>query len=362
MKLLHCGDFHLDAKMETGLDSTRARERRVELLLTFSRTLEMAAELGCRAVLLAGDLFDTSRASEKTRRYVGEAIASHPELLFLSVAGNHDGELCPLFPNDTVPDHYHAFPADAWASVSLGEGVVVSGTAGIDRAGLLQAVPAVAPNEFHIVLLHGQLTRSAEMGESRIPLRLLQNRGIDHLALGHEHSFRCEALDTHGLWCYAGCPEGRGFDECGQKGCALIDTDKPLENRVQFIPLAKRTLHEIRVALDGCTSFGEIMGRVELALNAIPDEDMVKLVLCGEVSPELNCDTLYLQTVLKDRFYFSRIKQQTTLLLRPEDYQNDISLKGEFIRTVLASTLSDEQKQQIILCGLRALRGEEVDA
>ena len=61
MRLIHCSDLHLDAKMETGLDSTRARERRVELLLTFGRVVQKAAELGCRAVLLAGDLFDTAR-------------------------------------------------------------------------------------------------------------------------------------------------------------------------------------------------------------------------------------------------------------------------------------------------------------
>ena len=47
MKLIHCGDFHLDARMETGLDPVRARERRVELLLTFSRMLEIG-RASCR--------------------------------------------------------------------------------------------------------------------------------------------------------------------------------------------------------------------------------------------------------------------------------------------------------------------------
>ena len=38
----------------------------------------------------------------------------------------------------------------------------------------------------------------------------------------------------------------------------------------------------------------------------------------------------------------------------------DISLKGEFVRSVLASDLSEEEKQRIIACGMRALAGEEV--
>jgi len=42
-------------------------------------------------------------------------------------------------------------------------------------------------------------------------------------------------------------------------------------------------------------------------------------------------------------------------------YQNDISLKGEFIRLVLnQEDLTDEQKSKIIRTGIKALSGEEV--
>ena len=42
-------------------------------------------------------------------------------------------------------------------------------------------------------------------------------------------------------------------------------------------------------------------------------------------------------------------------------YQNDISLKGEFIRLVLKQEdLTDEQKSKIISTGIKALSGEEV--
>jgi hypothetical protein len=39
----------------------------------------------------------------------------------------------------------------------------------------------------------------------------------------------------------------------------------------------------------------------------------------------------------------------------------DASLKGEFIRTVMASKLPVAERDRIILCGLRALRGEEAE-
>lgn len=361
MKLIHCSDLHLDAKMETGLDPIRARERRVELLMAFDRVVKAATDQHAEAVLIAGDLFDTARASEKTRRHVGQTVVDHPELRFVYVAGNHDGQVLPLFSADEPPANWHDLGGEGWSSVRLSENVVVSGTSALERPGIFDMLPHFA-DDFHIVMLHGQVVRGGEVGADLVPLKALRDCGIDYLALGHEHDYRCEALDDKGLWAYAGCPEGRGFDECGIKGCILLDTDAPIENRVTFLPQNDRTLHELRVVLNGCESFGDVLRRVEDAVEHIPGKDMVKVVLGGELPPEVVRDVVHLRKVLSERFYFARVKDECRLLVRAEDYMNDISLKGEFIRTVLSSSMSDEQKQRTIECGLRALRGEEVDA
>ncbi len=363
MRLIHCADLHPDAKMETGLDTVRARERRVELLLTFSRIIETAEEQGATAVLLAGDLFDTDRVTEKTRRFVGDAIASHPDLTFVSVRGNHDAAVAPLFPNGTPPENWHDLSdGEGWNSVMLSEGVVIYGRSCPMTPEDYDTLPCQDPDHYRIVLLHGQVSSGLATGEDRIALGRLAHRGIDYLALGHEHAFRCEALDAHGVWAYAGCPEGRGFDECGDKGCILLDTDRTPSEAVRFLSLCRRRLHEIPVALGGCASFGDVHARVSEAVKDVDGCDMVKVVLTGELDPEVVRDTVHLDRALNERFYFARVKDECRLLVRPEDYLGDISLKGEFIRAVLASPLDDGQKQRAILTGLRALRGEEVDA
>lgn len=43
MKLIHCADLHLDSRMESGLPPEKARERRMELLHTFTKMVDMAA-------------------------------------------------------------------------------------------------------------------------------------------------------------------------------------------------------------------------------------------------------------------------------------------------------------------------------
>lgn len=364
MRILLGGDFHLDSAMETGLSVQGARQRRNELLMTFSRFVDTAVERGAGAVLLSGDLFDTARATNKTRRYVGDVIAAHPTVRFLMVTGNHDAEVMPLFPGTEKPDHLTVFPADRWESVWLDACTVVSGTSALGGGELLGELPTFASKDgrpvFHIVLLHGQVIRSGRGTSGDIPLRALRDRGIDILALGHEHSFRTEKLDQRGTWVYAGCPEGRGFDECGVKGCVLLDTDVTAQ-RVTFLPLSCRILHEMRVDVSGCDGFDEIRRRIETAIADLPAHDMVKIVLTGEVAPEAEVDTVHLEQWLEGRFCFSRVCDATRLGLRPEDYINDVSLKGEFIREVMASKLPQADKERTILYGLRALRGEEIE-
>ena len=64
---------------------------------------------------------------------------------------------------------------------------------------------------------------------------------------------------------------------------------------------------------------------------------------------------------MEGRFYFLKIKDETRLKIDKETYEHDASLKGEFIRLVMASDKSDAEKEQIICCGIRALSGEEVE-
>lgn len=360
MRLVHCSDLHLDARMETALDAARAKERRGELLMTLTGIVEQATAWGAEAILLAGDLFDTARATQRTRKYVGQLIAEHASLRFLYVSGNHDARVSPIFPSGEAPANWTEFSSDGWSTVMLGDGVAVSGTADTGREDIYDTLPQV-DNAFHIVMLHGQVTRTGSAARDTVVLSRLKNRGIDYLALGHEHAFRCDKLDRRGVWCYCGCPEGRGFDECGEKGVVLLDTDAEGEERVRFLPLARRTLHRVEVGVDGCLTHGEVRERVREALGAIPEKDMVKVVLVGEVSPECPPATEQLCAELDGQFYAVRVADETRLALRPEDYMNDISLKGEFIRSVMASGCSRAMQERVIACGLRALRGEEAE-
>ena len=69
---------------------------------------------------------------------------------------------------------------------------------------------------------------------------------------------------------------------------------------------------------------------------------------------------MHLSEVFGDRFFHFEAVDKTRLLLYLATYENSLSLKGEFIRRVKATAMSEEDKDTVIAAGLAALRGEEI--
>lgn len=356
MKIIHCADLHLDSRMESGLSAEKARERRLELLRTFTRMVERAGTEQVDAILLCGDLFDARTISVRAENCVLDAIAEHPQITFYYLQGNHDRNSF-LQKDRKFPENLKMFGSD-WTSYEQGE-VTITG------AELSEGVPedlmdrlALDESRINIVMLHGMLTEYGEKGRSEsISLRSLQNRGIDYLALGHVHGFRRGRLDDRGIWCYCGCLEGRGFDECGEKGYVELEITRG-KVLPSFVPFAGRRLHDVPVDVTGLLTQEEIQRKIQKDLAGVPDRDLVKIRLTGQVSPEAERDTLWIRRWLEDSYYFLKVKDETKLLIRPEDYRYDISLKGEFVRLVLASDLEEEEKEEVLRRGIHALTGE----
>lgn len=357
MKLIHCADLHLDARMESSIPKEKAKERRVEILRTFTRMTEQAAADGVSAVLLCGDLFDAKTISARARKCVLDAVEQHPRITFYYLQGNHDQNSF-LADLEELPDNLKTFGSD-WTTYEQ-DGIYITGAEITDETvdGLLERL-ILDESHTNIVMLHGMVTEyGAKKQKEGFSLKTLRRRNIDYLALGHIHSYRLEKLDERGSWCYCGCLEGRGFDECGEKGYVELEVE---QGKVfsRFVPFAERTLHEIPVDISGMDGQEEIQRAVRESLTAVPDKDMVKIRLTGEVSPEAEKDVEWIEKWLENEYYFLKVKDETRLLIRPEDYQYDVSLKGEFVRLVLASRMSKAEKEQVLRLGIRALAGEE---
>ena len=89
MKIIHCADLHLDSKMTANLSKEQAKERKNEILRTFTRMVDYAKKNNVKVVLIAGDMFDTRNVSAMARNTVRDVITQNPEIDFLYLKGNH---------------------------------------------------------------------------------------------------------------------------------------------------------------------------------------------------------------------------------------------------------------------------------
>lgn len=359
MKIIHCGDLHLDSKMESNLSKEKAKERKNELLVTFSNMVDYASKNDVKVIIIAGDLFDTKQISAKAKNKVKELISENSNIDFLYLKGNHDTNSF-ISEMEQIPNNLKLFN-DTWTSYQYGD-VVISGTE-IDESNTNKIYNSLILeySKINIIVLHGQEMKNDVKDKTEIiNLKSLKNKNIDYLALGHIHSYKLDKLDERGVYCYCGCLEGRGFDECGKKGFVLLNIEK---NKIepQFIQLAKRTFHEIRIDISNINSFREIESEIENKTITIPKEDLVKIILEGEADINLKTE-IDIDYLLKkfDEFYFIKIYDETKMSINYKDYENDISLKGEYIRLVLNSKNTDEDKSKIIITGIKALLGEEI--
>ena len=354
MKIIHTSDIHLDSPLTSRLTQDKVRERRRELLSGFGRLVEEAKALGVEAIIIAGDLFDDSRISRRALDTALSIIDEAKEITFFYLQGNHEGDAL-LTSARAMPENLKTFGED-WTYYQIGD-VTFVGRNEIKEN--MFSTLSLEKERKNILILHGEL-RDRSAYPDAIGIREAVGKNIDYMALGHYHSYSVEAIDDRGAAIYSGTPEGRGFDETGDKGYVLLSTSS---DRVihSFRSFARRRLHIVPLELDGAVRTVEISERADRALRNIPTSDIVRLELCGRYFPSLWKDTDALMREYQYRFYYFEIKDSSRIAINPEDYKHDMSLKGEFIRTVNADNSLDEAtKEKIIACGINALMGEEL--
>lgn len=370
MRIIHCADIHLESQMTANLDKIKAKERKLEIIETFRKMVNYAGNNDVNAIIIAGDLFDTKAFSAGARNSVLDAIVSHPDIDFYFLKGNHGGGGYFIEVIKEKPDNLHLFD-DSWKKYDL----YVKGDARITLSGIelgpnnmstVYSSLLLDPRDFNIVTMHGQITTYQDKKSSEnISLSDLKNKNIDYLALGHVHEYQEGDLPPRGKYCYCGCLEGRGFDECGKHGFVLLDINEDdFECKREFIDFAKRHMYEIPVDISDCRTNTDIKGKIDEAIKSQQSEqkDMLKIVLVGDIEVDCEKNTEYLAKQLMDDFYFAKVKDNTRIAVDYNDFEFDASLKGEFVRLVKGDdSLNEEEKAEIIRCGFQALSGEDIE-
>ncbi len=345
MKIIHCADVHLGAKID-GFPKEISENRKREVRNTFLRMVDYAKQKGVAVILLAGDLFDREKPFKKDSDFFYNVVESNPAIDFLYLRGNHDEEgETPNLPN------LKTFSTE-WSYYTYGDVVIGGVELKKQNCKSYYSTLALEEGKTNIVMLHGGL------GEE-INLTKLREKNIDYLALGHIHEFSEGRLDERGRYAFSGCLEGRGFDETGVKGFVLLDTEGKLSSR--FVPFSIRQIHKAEVDVSNLKEGYAMASRVREQIS-FTKEDIYRVELVGEADADLDEFARDVHAYLANGCAFLSVKDCTKKKIDYTAYDFDPSLKGEFVRTVANSVeYSEEEKAQIIAYGLKALSGREVD-
>lgn len=328
IKILHAADFHLDSPF-AGLSSEQAKLRRRESRQLLERLANYVNQNGVQLVLLAGDLFDGATTYRETVEQLIGALGSMQAKVFIA-PGNHD-YYSARSPYATLswPENVHIFRSREIERVELLElGCAVYGAAFTDasqEAGLLEGFSAPDDGLVHLMVLHGDLS-GVEARYDPITREQIASSNLDYLALGHTHRFDGVLTAGKTACAYAGCPEGRGFDELGDKG-VLCGTVGGGEVDITFIPFAKRR-YEILYA--------DVTDKApEDALREImPDSaasDLCRVVFTGETD-ERGVDIKSIQERFAPDFFHLELRDETHIRQDIWARAQEDSLRGLFLR------------------------------
>lgn len=339
--------MHLGSRMNK-FPKDKAEERAREMRATFERMITYAKREGIDTILLAGDVFDSDRPFKKDKEFFYSAIRRNSEITFFYLRGNHDGTES----YTEQIENLKTFNED-WSYYTLGWNVVLSGIE-INRANCVSMYSSLKldPDNINIVMLHGDAGESS--GEGKINLLRLKNKGIDYLALGHFHSQGKKALDERGVSVYSGCLEGRGFDETGDKGFMVYDTDT---REVNFVPFAYRTVEEKDIDISDVRDGYSAAQKIKCEID-VDEKNLLRLNLVGEIDFVDETLAADVERYISDICYFVSVKDNTRLKIDYSAFRDSLSLKGEFVRLVSAEETDDESRQKILDLGIKALTGQ----
>lgn len=274
VRFVHAADLHLDAPF-AGVDASDPRVRSALVASTFEafgRIVELCIREEADFLVIAGDVYDSSRSMTAQLRFQQQAVRLAEAGIPVFVAqGNHD-------------------PADGWSA-----GLRMPDTVRYFSTREVEAVPFERDGTVVCTLYgrgyeHAAETRDLARGFARVPkdgaaigvlhtnvggregfedyapasMDDLRAARMDYWALGHIH--KPEVLSESPAIVYAGCPQGRSPKEDGIRGCYLVEVS-PGHAESRFVPTSSVVWERLAVDVSGAPGIEDVREALRTACD-----------------------------------------------------------------------------------------------
>ncbi len=365
LRLLHFSDLHLDAPFEWARPAV-ARKRRQALRDVLVRIVELAESERVDGVLCGGDLFEQDRIASDTGEFLRTTFARLDPIPVYVAPGNHDWlSVTGLYARTRWSSNVHVFRNSRFSPAELADGITLWGAAHLSAAGtpdLLSDFRAERPG-LNLALFHGSelggLPHEIDGKRPHAPFSAteLERAGIAHAFLGHYH-----APQDGERFTYPGNPDPLSFGERGLRGPVVITLGQSgLEDRHRHA-VAVSHVHDLQVDVTGSSGRQAIRDKVGALLSGL--DGIARVTIEGALAPEVVFADDDLDGI-GDHLDAVVVRRGTLRVLYDIDViQGEATVRGQFVRDVRQSGLTEDDCRRVITTGLRALEGRsdlEVD-
>lgn len=346
-----------------------ANRRRWELRDALSRVIDLAIERQCDVITVGGDLYEHDRVKADTGNFLAEQFKRFPGPVLIA-PGNHD----PYRPDSLYrhidwPANVRVFQSMAWQPVQLDQvtfwGVGHTGPA--IRDNLLRELRADSGTS-SVALLHASDMRAVPEGkQAHAPFEPedVDACGARFVLLGHYHRMRIwpEAKPRCG---YPGSPEPLDFGEAGAHYVLEVNVEGA-SVQVESLPINAISYRTERLNVATVSSSDEVREAiVRVAGKSGHTDDIVRVVLEGQVEPEIDINTMSLLNVTAEHFRYLDIVDDTVPAFNLTTMREETTTRGSFARKMLeriesATTESERGRlENALRYGLQAFEGHDV--
>ena len=309
---MHMADIHLGAPTRgvRGLSPEWAARVQRAIGEAYDRAVGAALQRKVDFVVMAGDVFDTSRASygDYLRFFEGLEKLDAAGIPVFLVAGNHD-------PFTSWEKDVGRLPASARLLGAKGpefalvrrEGkpvCLVGGRSyynqtwpedegiadGIFRTAAIKALrdkgeadAAEAP--FMVGIVHTGL--DVDLKKAPVELEKLLAADVDYWACGHLHKRYVLPNEATPRVVFPGCLQGRDLKESGERGCFLVQLEDGAPPELELVPTASVAYASVTVDVGGCRTLADAVRLVSAELFHVNgkvrcDDMVVRVTLAGK--------------------------------------------------------------------------------
>lgn len=318
MKMLFCADVRLGAICAESLDikqSHKWQDARSEKLINL---IDKAAQNNAAYVVLFGQMFGQARISESVIDGLFQAVKEDADIQTLAIL--HIDEYKRISYRNDIPKNLHLFCLRTQYSYTDAN-----------------------------IALH--------IDKEKIELQLGNNDTLIIREIVNQKYVISGLSEDYILPSF----EPIGFEDAQGMDCGYGIIEWTPEELGQYISKAnqKYAFRMIDLKIMPEDDQKEIIRKINNAVKSIAFDTFLRITIMGRLAFGMMLDVDALKKQLQNRIFFVEVYDNTVMDIDAEAFENDISLRSEFVRLALQDdSLSESERSRLISCGWNALKGE----